>query len=127
MTDPSENDSVGYRRPPKRTRWKTGQSGNPRSTKAMPKLAESSLAVIERLLFEPVRVMKNGEPAKMSAAAAIINQLMQKSFSGDRKATRVLQKYEEFANRNSVAQFQIVFVETDYSLALSATRNNDNV
>jgi hypothetical protein len=126
VTESSEGESVGYRQPPKGTRWNTGQSGNQRRTKAKPKPAESSLAVIERLLFEPVEVVKNGEPTRMSSAVAIINQLMQKSFSGEKRAARVLQKYAAFANRDGATQLEIVFIDNEYTAALSASGHGDN-
>jgi hypothetical protein len=30
VSEPSETDTVGYKRPPSKTRFKPGQSGNPR-------------------------------------------------------------------------------------------------
>ena len=36
MTGPSEGDAVGYGRPPKNTRWKKGQSGNPNGQRSRP-------------------------------------------------------------------------------------------
>ena len=34
MSPPQNDDDVGYGRPPKKTRWKKGQSGNPNITVA---------------------------------------------------------------------------------------------
>jgi hypothetical protein len=120
MSDAPDDDDVGYRKPPKATRWKTGQSGNPRKSK--PKRAESVLTVIKRLLVAPVTIVKNGAHTKMSALEAILHQLLQKSLSGDKKALRTLREFEEFAHRNGTAQFEIVFVDNEYTKALAASR-----
>jgi hypothetical protein len=125
MTDSSDGD-VGYRRPPKSKRWKKGQSGNPRNGKAKPKTIDSPLAVIERLLLKPVDTVKDGQPTKMAALEAILYQLLRKSLSGDKKAERALQKFEEFAHRNSAPQFEIVFVDNDYTKAFAASQEDDD-
>jgi hypothetical protein len=41
MSQPSDEYSVGYGRPPREARWKKGQSGNPRRRK--PKLREGAV------------------------------------------------------------------------------------
>jgi hypothetical protein len=120
MSDTSDDDGAG---PPKSTRRKTGQSGNQR--KSTPKRAESVLTVIERLLVAPVTIVKNGAHTKISALEAILHQLLQKSLSGDKKALRALREFEEFAHRNGTAQFEIVFVDNEYTKALAASRLGD--
>jgi hypothetical protein len=50
MTDPLDDDGVGYGRPPKHTRWKKGQSGNLRKKPRQPKPSEGMIGVIDRLL-----------------------------------------------------------------------------
>jgi hypothetical protein len=124
MTDSSDDD-MGYRRPPKSKRWTKGQSGNPRN-KAKPRATESPLAVVERLLLKPVDIKKDGQAAKMPVLEAITYQLLQQSLKGDKKADRTLQKYKEFAERNSAPQFEIVFVDNEYTKAFAASREDDN-
>jgi hypothetical protein len=126
MSTPSDGYKVGYGHPPLETRWKKGQSGYSRKAKAKPQPTETTLAVIDQLLVGPVQIVMNGETKKMSALEAILFQLLQKSLSGDKKAQRALREYEEFANRNQAAQFEIVFVDNEYTKALSARREGDN-
>src|ERR1700722_13759232 len=58
-----EGYEVGYGRPPKKTGWKKGQSGNAGPKKR--KLA-STMEIIDRLLAEPVEIIENGIPRKVS-------------------------------------------------------------
>jgi hypothetical protein len=125
MTELPDNDDVGYRRPPKGKRWKKGQSGNPRN-KAKPNATESPLAVVERLLLKPVDIKKDGLPTKMPVLEAITYQLLQRSLKGNKKADRALQKYKEFAERNTAPQFEIVFVDNEYTNAFAASRESDD-
>jgi hypothetical protein len=126
VTKSSKNDIVGYRRPPKSTRWQKGQSGNPR-TKAKPKQTESRLAVIERALLRPVDIEKDGIPTRMPVLEAITLQLLQKSLKGNRKAQRTLQEFSEAAERNSVPQFEILFVDNEYTKAFAGSRDDRDV
>jgi hypothetical protein len=48
MIAPPDDYKVGYRRPPQETRWKKGQSGNPRRK---PKRTESMVDMVDRLLI----------------------------------------------------------------------------
>jgi hypothetical protein len=70
MTDTSDGNAVGYGHPPTKTRWKKGQSGNPRNVR--PKREESTVTLIDRLLVAPVKIVKNGIPTKMPALNAIM-------------------------------------------------------
>jgi Family of unknown function (DUF5681) len=123
MTDASDDDAVGCGHPPKKSRWKKGQSGNPRNIR--PKREESTVALIDRLLLAPVRIVKNGAPTKMPALNAIMYQLLQKSLSGNRKAARALREFEAFASRNLTKRLEIVFVDNEYTAAFSAAQCED--
>ena len=69
----------------------------------------------------PVAVLKDGQPEKMSALEAIVFQLVQRSLTGDKKAGRVRQKFEEFAKRNSATELEVVFVDNEYTTAFAAS------
>jgi Family of unknown function (DUF5681) len=120
MTDTSDGDSVGYGRPPKHARWKKGQSGNPRNIR--PKRVESTVALIDRLLVAPVKIVKNGVPTTMPTLNAVMYQILQKSMSGNKKAERALRELEVFASRHMTKRTEIVFVDNEYTAAFSASK-----
>jgi len=112
------DDAVGYGRPPKASRWKKGQSGNPRRRRRQPS-SECALAMIDRLLIAPITLKINGESERLPTIKAILLQLTQKELAGDARAARVLLKYSDFAAQHSKRQFEVVYVDSEYTQALS--------
>ena len=124
MNVPPDNYEVGYKRPPLRTRWKKGQSGNPRRRKY--KAFESTVATIDRLLLTPVQISLSGETRKVPALEAIICQLLQKAISGSARASRVLLKYQEFASQHGEKKLELTFVDSAYTRALATQPVSDD-
>jgi hypothetical protein len=59
----------------------------------------------------------------MSTLEAIVHQLLQKSLSGNKTANRALLEFQDFARRHQAGgQAEIVYVDNDYTRALSASR-----
>ena len=117
MSAVSDDDAVGYGRPPKAHRWKKGRSGNPKRRRS--KAPEPTVAIIDRLLAAPVPIALNGETKNVRAIEAIVLQLMQKEMAGSAQAARTLLKYREFATQNGEKRPEVIFVESDYTKALS--------
>jgi hypothetical protein len=117
MSDSSDDDGVGYGRPPRKYRWSKGQSGNPRNRR--PQRTESALEMIDRLLVEPISVTRNGDTKKIPAVRAIVMRLQQLAVSGSTHAYRAIQKYEAFAAQNAPKALELTFVDNDYSRAFS--------
>ena len=57
------------------------------------------IAVIDRLLLNPVPITVNGEQTTVTALEAIVLQLLRKGMEGSARARRVMLKYLEFANQ----------------------------
>jgi len=117
MSTPSDDYQIGYRQPPRNTRWKKGQSGN--SMKPKPRPRESAVATIEQLLLAPVRLTIDGEPKEVPALEAIVLQLLQKVMAENMRAARVLKKYKEFACQNMERKLDLSFVEGAYTRAVA--------
>jgi hypothetical protein len=84
---------VGDKRPPKRTQFKPGQSGNPAGR---PKGSISLKTKVDRELRKPISVVKNGKLTKMTKGDVIVAQLVESSMKGDvRTATMVLRMIED--------------------------------
>lgn len=83
---------VGNKRPPKHSRFKPGQSGNP---KGRPKGSHSLSASVGQELRKPVTAMKGGKPVKMTKGGLIANQLVDNSMKNNLKATALVLKLEQ--------------------------------
>jgi hypothetical protein len=126
MSPQQDDDDVGYGRPPKRSRWKKGQSGNPR--RQYPARSKSTVEMIDKFFLKPVEVTVGGETKVISTLEAIVMQLWLKEVSGDQRALKVRLKYQEFARQNSEPKLEVTFVDSDYTQALAgvpATANTE--
>lgn len=79
----SDDDKIGYGRPPKRTQFVKGQSGNP---KGRPKGAKNFATTLCKELNVRVPITENGSHKKVSKQEAIAKQLVNKSAAGDPRA-----------------------------------------
>jgi hypothetical protein len=81
------DDDVGYRRPPKATRFKPGQSGNP---KGRPKGSANLATDLAAELNEQITVREGGQARRLTKQRALIKSLMAKALQGDVRATTAL-------------------------------------
>jgi hypothetical protein len=86
-SDQKGDYEVGYRKPPRHTRFNKGQSGNP---KGRPGGAKNLSTLLSEALNEPVIVAENGGRRTISKRQAIIKQLVNQSARGDWRATKLL-------------------------------------
>jgi hypothetical protein len=78
---------VGYGKPPRHTRFKKGQSGNPQGR---PKGSKNLPTLLSEALNEPVVVAENGRRRKITMRQAIIKQLVKRSATADLRAMKIL-------------------------------------
>jgi hypothetical protein len=78
---------VGYGKPPRDTRFKEGQSGNPRGR---PPGLKNLKMLLSEALNEPVVVAENGGHRKITKRQAIITQLVNRSATADLRAIKIL-------------------------------------
>ena len=79
------DSEVGYGKPPHHTRFKKGQSGNP---KGRPAARKNLSTVLSDALQQPVVVVENGRRKTMTKLEATVAQLVNRSAAGDPKATQ---------------------------------------
>lgn len=77
---------MGYKKPPKHTQFKKGQSGNP---KGRPKGRKNTSTIVNKVLNQKVMISVNGKPRSVSYTEALIQKMAAKGLSGatrDQKA-----------------------------------------
>jgi hypothetical protein len=77
------NYEVGYGKPPKHTRFKPGQSGNPKGRKPGSK---NVMTLLEQTLFDTVKVRENGKVRRVPAIQACLLNLRNQAIKGEPKA-----------------------------------------
>jgi hypothetical protein len=89
MSDGSASDDrqVGYRRPPIHTRFKPGQSGNPKGRPKGPRNLSSEVA---KAMAMPVPVTVNGRRKNVRTITALVWRLREKALGGDHKSLLLL-------------------------------------
>lgn len=79
--------ATGYKKPPRQTQFKKGQSGNP---SGRPKGKRNFATVMNDVLHQPVTITENGRQRQVPKFEAAIMQLSNKAASGDMNAMRLL-------------------------------------
>ena len=83
---------VGYGRPPLHTRFKSGQSGNPRGR---PKGRRNLATDLAAELAERVVITEGGQKRKISKQQAVVKTLAMRALRGDVRASDTLLKLVE--------------------------------
>lgn len=79
----SDDDKVGYGRPPKKSRFQPGQSGNP---KGRPKGTKDLKTDLAEELLETIQVTEGGRKRAISKQRAMVKSLMARAVQGDVRA-----------------------------------------
>jgi hypothetical protein len=78
---------IGYCRPPKKSQFVKGRSGN---AKGRPKGSQNISSIVSKMANERITITINGRQKRVTKAQAAAMQLANKSASGDPKATSEL-------------------------------------
>src|SRR5215472_9169066 len=82
-TAPAGPYAVGYGRPPVHTRFKPGQSGNPRGR---PKGHRNAKTIVAKVLDEPVIIREGDKTRRVSKFEAIVQANTLNAIKGDTRA-----------------------------------------
>jgi hypothetical protein len=85
--DEKPDYEVGYRRPPRHTRFKRGQSGNARGRAPG---AKNLATLLAEALNELVIIAENGGRRKITKRQAITKQIVNQAAKGDWRAVKLL-------------------------------------
>ena len=106
-----ETYKVGYRKPPKATRFQKGKSGNP---SGRPKKSAQPLdlgLILEEVENEEIIVLDNGKREPMTKAEIHFRQQFTKAINGDIKTARLLvQMAEEYFAPEASADWENEFM-----------------
>ncbi|ANY18626.1 hypothetical protein A6F68_00090 [Tsuneonella dongtanensis] len=82
-----EDGAVGYGRPPRQSRWKKGQSGNP---SGRPKGTRGLKTDLRAELISRMEISMNGKRVSGTKQQLMLRTLTARAAAGDVKATRIL-------------------------------------
>ena len=89
---PDSDESVGYRRPPKHSRFQPGRSGNPRGrSPGVKSLSE----IVRKIVGQKVTVTENGRVRRVPRLEAILLRAAGEASRGDARALRLLLQLTE--------------------------------
>jgi hypothetical protein len=110
----SDKDSSGYAvgncRPPKETRFKPGQSGNP---KGKAKGAIGISAQIEKLLRRKISVTENGVKRRLPLQEVMFASIAAKAVKGDLKAVEFLLRTRDRHEGNAAETLDPAILDPD--------------
>lgn len=92
---------VGYGKPPTHTRWKQGQSGNP---KGRPRRTNDFDALLDLELGQTLRITEGGQQRTLTKLELFLKKLVHDAIQGDRHARRLLMPY--VSKRLAVEEFE---------------------
>ena len=78
---------VGYKRPPKETRFKKGNNANPRGR---PRGSKNLATLLEEALNTQVETVEDGTRRRRTKRDVVISQLVDQSANADLRATKLL-------------------------------------
>lgn len=118
---------VGYRKPPKHTQFKKGQSGNP---SGKPKKILSEDEIVLRELNARVPITEGGKQKRMAKMEIVLKRQVNLAMQGDPKAVRfVMENYRtaiknrEAADEDGVMHVTLVFDEEEERMKQIAESN----
>ena len=98
---PEPDYEVGYKKPPKHSQFRKGQSGNPRGR---PLGSKDVATLIDEALDEKVTVTENGQRRRIRKSKAIATQLVNRAVQGDPRVSQLVLRLQADSRRLSEPQ-----------------------
>ncbi len=107
---------TGYRKPPKETQFKPGQSGNPAGR---PKKSRNFMKLLAEELDSKIQVKEHGLERTISKREAIVKNIVNNALKGDPRAQQIL-----FKHIGEIVEIEPFEVLPDDIAALEHLRSN---
>jgi hypothetical protein len=119
------DDETGFKRPPKGTRFKPGQSGNP---KGRPKGRQNLTADLAALMKKRIPIRKDGALRHVTGQEALLLRLFEKAVGGDLKASaQIFAMVMKTDNRESVEPEAQAVSDKDREIVEAFLRRNATI
>ncbi len=109
----SDDYEVGYRRPPKGSRFTPGRSGNPRGR---PKRVQDQMdraEIFRRVATEEVSRPTDSGPIRLNRCEALIRRISMMALSGDAGASRLLHELRKLRVPEAEAPPLVFYISED--------------
>jgi Family of unknown function (DUF5681) len=113
------HSEAGFGRPPQHSKWKPGQSGNP---KGRPKGTRNFKTDVQAMLQAPVQVTRDGKPQKISTQEAVLFRLREKALNGEVRAIDQLVQLARINGNDELAASGSLAVEDEKVLRIYRER-----
>ena len=100
MTDQHEYE-VGYKKPPKQTQWKPGQSGNPNGR---PRKIKDFEKLLDIELSKEITITEGGKQISISKREVLLKSLVNDALKGDLRAMKMVLPF--MVSQQSIAGFE---------------------
>jgi Family of unknown function (DUF5681) len=110
---PTEQDQeyeVGYKKPPQRTRFRKGESGNPNGRS---KGSKNLATLLEKELRQRVVINENGRRRSITKQEAMVKHLVNKALSGDRRLIQLMLEEIRLLENRAASSTTAVIDEAD--------------
>lgn len=116
---------IGYKKPPKSSQFKKGQSGN---SKGRPKDIKNTYALLDEILSQKITVTENDKNIQISKRNAMLIQLVNKGIKGDIKAINTLLPHMLIADAKEEDKVKILAAlnQDDKEIITNYLRNLSN-
>jgi hypothetical protein len=99
----SKEYKVGYKKPPEETRWRPGQSGNP---KGKPRGSRSLKSELNAVLRSMTLIKENGRVRKVKTSEALARRFVLLAMSGNPRALEFLLNMNEDLAHEAAQHFR---------------------